>query len=174
MENFLNNWSGINPFIDWLGFFFAVWLIWIMLINYLWDWRQEKPDIKYWHLIVVVSTIALIYAISFIVGYVWFEARPFTSGEVNLLIAAPWSAKSFSSDHAAVAFALAVATWRLNIKGWKKYLPWVLAIFVALARVYVGVHFIWDVVAGAALGLVVSWLVFTWFDKYFKKLEKLV
>jgi undecaprenyl-diphosphatase len=61
---------------------------------------------------------------------------------------------SFPSGHAATSFAcaavLAAAVPRF------RWLFYVLAAAIALSRVYVGVHYPLDVVAGAALGLLVA------------------
>jgi membrane-associated phospholipid phosphatase len=61
----------------------------------------------------------------------------------------------FPSTHAAVAFALAgVVVWWLP-RRWQAA-AWALAAMVALARVYVGVHYPLDVVGGAAVGVVMA------------------
>jgi len=61
---------------------------------------------------------------------------------------------SMPSGHAATAFAGAVALAYLCPRG----APWffVLAVAVAFSRVYVGVHYPGDVLAGAALGVAVG------------------
>ncbi len=176
MFEFINNFAGQNPFIDALGMFFAVWVIWIMAAYYVWYLFNESATTRYWHLAVVITTLALIYAVSFIIGYIWFEPRPFITSAVHLLIDRPWSQKSFPSDHAAVAFTLAMASWRLgSVKNWRRnYSPWFVAAFVALARVFVGVHYFLDVVAGAVLAVTLSWLIFNMFDKYLNRLRKVI
>lgn len=61
----------------------------------------------------------------------------------------------FPSTHAAVAFALAgVVVWWLP-RRWQPA-AWALAAMVAIARVYVGVHYPLDVVGGAAVGVVMA------------------
>jgi undecaprenyl-diphosphatase len=59
-----------------------------------------------------------------------------------------WS--SFPSDHAALLFGVACAVWLVNRRlGWVGFL---LAATCCFARVYAGLHFVTDVVGGAALG----------------------
>jgi len=60
---------------------------------------------------------------------------------------------SFPSGHAAVAFAAAAAAYASI--GRKKYaVLFVLPALVGLSRIFLGVHTVWDVLGGAALGLV--------------------
>jgi membrane-associated phospholipid phosphatase len=58
---------------------------------------------------------------------------------------------SFPSGHAATAFAAAVAVGLIHPRLRRPLLA--LAAVVALSRVYLGVHYLTDVVAGAALGV---------------------
>jgi membrane-associated phospholipid phosphatase len=85
---------------------------------------------------------------------------------VQALVPVPSSA-SFPSGHAATAFAAAVA-----VGAFYPRLRWPLlglAALVGLSRIYLGVHYLLDVLAGAALGIVlglaVAWAarrVLTW------------
>ena len=62
---------------------------------------------------------------------------------------------SFPSGHAARAFLIAVVTTGLG-PAWLAALLWVWAPLVALARVAMGLHYVSDVVVGAALGILVA------------------
>ena len=62
---------------------------------------------------------------------------------------------SFPSGHAARAFMIAVVATVLA-PPWLAIALWIWAPLVALARVAMGVHYVSDVVAGAALGIVVA------------------
>lgn len=83
----------------------------------------------------------------------YFRPRPFTDYEVNLLFYHP-SDSSFPSNAATVAWAIAVALWtgdpRVGTIGM------LLAAGISWARVYGGVHYPLDVVAGALLGASLS------------------
>lgn len=75
---------------------------------------------------------------------------------------------SFPSGHTTTSFAIAVVVaWlvsgtRYATLGWLLIL-W--ATLVALSRVYIGIHYPADVLAGAALGTVAATLVHLWFQK---------
>ena len=75
---------------------------------------------------------------------------------VNLLVGCSGS-YSMPSNHAVNAFAFAGVFWFFR-RGFLGSLFILLAAAVGVSRVYVGVHYPFDVVAGAALGLFSSWL----------------
>jgi undecaprenyl-diphosphatase len=62
---------------------------------------------------------------------------------------------SFPSGHAARAFLIAVIASALA-PAWLATLLWIWAPLVCIARVAMGVHYVSDVIAGAALGVVVA------------------
>jgi undecaprenyl-diphosphatase len=64
---------------------------------------------------------------------------------------------SFPSGHAARSFLIAVIATALG-PAWLAILLWIWAPLVALARVAMGVHYVSDVVAGAALGILMAWI----------------
>ena len=86
------------------------------------------------------------------------ERPPVAHPDVTALIDIPYGS-SFPSAHAATAFAAAgvVATRYPALR-----LPlFALATLIAVSRVYLGVHYPLDVLAGACLGLAVAWVTVT-------------
>lgn len=83
--------------------------------------------------------------------------RPFTQiPGLEVLVALPGSF-SFPSGHACSSLAAAFALrWGLGKKGGLFYIP---ALLIALSRIYVGVHYPSDVLAGALLGTLGAFLV---------------
>lgn len=97
-----------------------------------------------------VAASALALGVTALIGALWDRPRPFVRFHFHPLIAHAADA-SFPSDHLAVFGAVSgiflAYTWRLG-------LPAVLAaLAVAFARVFVGVHYVSDVVDGFLIGL---------------------
>lgn len=76
----------------------------------------------------------------------------------------------FVSSHAANTFGVTVFL-NLKLKGKVKNLPWLYlyAVVVSYSRIYLGVHYPGDVIAGALIGAAFAWIV--WFLIVFVKRE---
>jgi undecaprenyl-diphosphatase len=87
-------------------------------------------------------------------GNVVGEARPYTAHRGTLLLVSATTDFSFPSDHAVMAGAVAAGLFfvsqRLGV------VAAAAAVLMAAARVYVGAHYPWDVLAGLTLGACVS------------------
>jgi undecaprenyl-diphosphatase len=85
------------------------------------------------------------------------RARPFDAIADARVVGARPVTYSFPSGHAASAFAGAFVVSLLlpRARGWL----WALAALIAISRVYIGVHYPLDIVAGALVGLGVGVLV---------------
>lgn len=128
----------------------AVPLIWAMagwyLVAFVWHKHGGLRE-----LIALTMGACAAYVSNALVAQVWFRLRPFTAGAATLLISQPAALKSFPSDHATIAFFIAVLL-TAHRRGW--WVSFLLAALVALGRVAVGVHYPTDVLAGALVGTV--------------------
>ncbi len=107
----------------------------------------------------VISIIVAILLANLLVklcNLIYFRPRPFSVQQVNLLFYRP-SDSSLPSNAAAVAFTFAAVAWqryrRLGL------IMGLLAGLFALARIYCGVHYPLDVVAGGFVGAISGYVV---------------
>ena len=90
----------------------------------------------------------------------------YLQNKVHLVVESCGGTYGFASSHAANSFGLAMAVWlicstaSLTFSEQKKYLwcffPW--AALVSYSRIYVGVHYPFDVLAGALIGCGAAYL----------------
>ena len=93
----------------------------------------------------------------FIINAVYFRPRPFVDHDVSLLFYQPTDS-SFPANPVAAAFGIAAAVWGVNRRMGTVLMVW--ASLYGFARVFAGVHYPADIVAGALIGIVVTFLVF--------------
>jgi undecaprenyl-diphosphatase len=91
-----------------------------------------------------------------IISYFFYRDRPFVHHTVNQLIQHPANA-SFPSDHATGAFVIATSIWMYRKKDGSVWI--LLASCIALSRIWTGVHYPLDVLAGAMIGTIGAGLV---------------
>ena len=108
-----------------------------------------------WRLLLAVAFTFLIN--DYVLKPLFNRPRPFEAIPAVQVIDARPATPSFPSGHAAMAMAGAIAGARmLPPAGW---VLWPLAAVVAISRVYVGVHWPTDAVAGALVGFACAWFV---------------
>jgi undecaprenyl-diphosphatase len=93
----------------------------------------------------------------FIVNAVYFRDRPFVDHDVAMLFYQPTDS-SFPSNAVAATFGISAAVWGVN-----RRLGTVLLVGSAIhgvSRVYAGVHYPLDILAGAMIGIAVAFLTF--------------
>ncbi len=167
---FINNFTGEVPILDYVvklvvnEYFVPVTLS--LIILYIW-FKKYKVIIGERRVLVIAAfSVGLVNIIIQIANVFIIRARPFDTLDVNVLFYRPTD-PSFPSNAAAVGFALAVSIFLVNKK--LGVFSIILASFYGFSRVYAGVHFPGDVLAGAIIGIV-SVL----FVSYFKSLVDLL
>ena len=74
--------------------------------------------------------------------------------------------RSFPSGHTAAAFAVFFGLALMTNSKLVQIACFVMAVGVAYSRIYLSQHFLMDVVAGSAIGLVTAWVIWFWINRY--------
>ena len=154
---FLHNYSGKFPVLDSLAVFFASYLPYLLVLLTVFFIFRERNWRKrfYGSALIVLSTVLARGVISTIVHYFVGRERPFKVLGFTPLINGPMST-AFPSNHAIFFFALGTALFFLNRRWGVWFL--VFAAIMGVARVFVGVHWPFDVLAGAIFGIASAFL----------------
>lgn len=147
----INSLAGQNQWLDRFMVFLADWLGYFMVAVLFVYFFKDRQKYKNMFLISLVSAVVSRFVFVEVIRYFYYNPRPFmVLQETNLLI--DYEAKSsFPSGHAAFYFALAMGVYFYNKKS--GYIFFGLAGLMGLARIFVGVHWPWDIIVGAILGM---------------------
>lgn len=109
-------------------------------------WPAQK------HMVLFAAPAGLLaYALGLIGNFLYYDPRPFVVGHFTPLIA-HIPDNGFPSDHTLLVASLATIGMYWN--KWLGVLLWAIAIVVAIARVYVGLHHPIDVLGSVGIALV--------------------
>jgi len=147
----IHHFAGRNAIADTIGIFFAEWFPYFLVLGFLIllfsekDWRKRL----YWFAEGAIAIMVARGLVTEVIRLVYHEARPFSFFNITPLIAE--SGWAFPSGHAAWFFAMAMTIWYFN----KRWGAWFFgfAVVNGIARIYVGVHWPFDIVAGAVVGI---------------------
>jgi len=158
----INDLAGKSSFLDSLGKFAAQDLVYVIIalgaVLLVWLLVQR---IRFAFEVAIILVIAV--GLSLVIGrgiqHLWFEARPWVDHPDTVKLISHSADASFPSDHCLVAGAIAaVVLLASRVAG---IIAIVLAVLIAWGRVFVGVHYPGDVLAGLAIGAACG--VVTWF-----------
>lgn len=157
--NAIHGLAGKSRLIDLLGIFLADYLGYFLLAGALYlifsekDWRKRCQSLLFTALTIILSRGLF----TEIIRFFYNRQRPFAVLGFPPLINHEMAA-SFPSGHAAFYFALALAIFYLasRVWGWR-FLG--AALVIGLARVFVGVHWPLDILAGLLVALISFYLV---------------
>src|SRR5262245_36662301 len=128
----------------------------VLAVALQWWRRTDRPHTR--HVVVAAGLSFLLgLALNQLILLFVHRLRPYDGGVTHLLI--DRSADfSFPSDHATATFAIAAA---FLLHGMRRMGLWFLAaaVLVTVSRVYIGTHFVSDVLGGAVTGLAAAMLV---------------
>lgn len=147
----INGLAGRFVCLDFLGVFFAEYLVYILGGLTVWLFRKNLRRIFWAFLAAVLAR----FVVAELIRLFWFRPRPFIENHVNLLVKMA-DKSSFPSGHASICFALSFVVYHYNKKAGIFF--FVASFLVSIARVFVGVHWPADILGGAAVGIFCGWL----------------
>lgn len=152
----LNQFAGQNDLLDQTVMLFSKFGPVLFGLVFVWLWLSKSGHpIENRKIVLYALTITImVLGINKLIELMYFRPRPFVTYSVNLLSDKANSDPSFPSNHSAGAFAMACALFWYRRKIGSVLL--VMAFFMALSRIYIGVHYPLDVTAGAIIALIVT------------------
>lgn len=149
----IHNLAGKSICLDSLGIFLAKDLIWFLLVLTFLIWFFHRKKIKFAQIFfLLLGSILLVYILVFLIQGFYFRLRPFIFFKIQPLIPLSPIETSFPSLHTSLAFVFAFVVYFINRK-WG-IVAILLALLVGLARIYVGVHWSTDILAGFLTALI--------------------
>lgn len=161
----INQFAGQYIYLDSLAIFFAKYFEYV-LIFCLFSFLLKNFK-KYW-LMVVQGLGAAILARFIIVDFIrwlWYRPRPFVENHINLLID-KLNQASFPSGHAAFYFAISTIVYFYNKKASAFF--FIASFLISISRVFVGIHWPFDILAGAIIGILSGWFIYKIFKRFSK------
>jgi membrane-associated phospholipid phosphatase len=132
-------------------------IVLMVALTFLIPWRSHLLERRTGAVLATVSAgIALLIVMP--IANAVDRTRPFVAHPHSKLLISHGTDPGFPSDHATAAFAMALGLWLYDRT--IGAIALVLAAIVAFARVYVGVHYPSDVVAGALIGMAVALILY--------------
>lgn len=157
LDRAINGLAGHVSLLDKLAVFAANDLVFLIVLGAVVWWFLPLPgDVGKRGAIAAALALVGGLAVSVVIAHLDYVPRPFVAHHVDLLVHHA-ADSSFPSDHATAAFAVASTAALRWLPG--RWLMLIAAVLVAVARIYVGVHYPADVIAGAIIGTVFATVV---------------
>lgn len=157
----INSMAQKSAVLDFLGIFFANYLIWLLffiviIIGFL-PPATRKETLSQANAAKSILGALLGGGLALLLGQFFSRPRPLFLSWVKVLIPEPLISNSFPSLHTTLAFAFACTLFLFN----KKIGSWFLAFafLIGIARVYVGVHYPSDILFGIIIGCFSSFVI---------------
>ena len=141
------NFDAVFAFLSGYGSSYLIWIIILVLLIVFEEKRHKKFIWSFFS-----SILASSFLINFVLKNLFSRPRP-TDLMTSFNYLCP-SDFSFPSGHAAVSFSAAYILSKYDPKRAKIY--YTIAVLVSLSRIYLGCHFLLDILVGGLIGLLIG------------------
>ncbi|MBN9220341.1 MAG: phosphatase PAP2 family protein [Mesorhizobium sp.] len=155
MTAWINNWAGQAPAIDAVVIGISTAGVPLMVLAVALQWWLPRADTAIRHVLIAAGLSFLLgLGINQLILLFIQRARPYEADVTHLIIDRTVDF-SFPSDHATASFAIAAA---FLVHGLSRRGFWFLAValLIGLSRVYLGTHYVSDILGGAATGFLAA------------------
>jgi undecaprenyl-diphosphatase len=151
----INSLSGKNAALDAIVVTITTYGVPLMIVLVVAQWWLGQPRPQTRHACVAAGASFLLgLALAQIILLFVHRARPYDAGVSHLLIA-PTADWSFPSDHAIASTSIIFAGALHGIRRWLGLLI-TLAFLVCFSRIYVGMHYVTDILGGTGVALLAA------------------
>lgn len=157
-----------NPFFDFIMPVITTQSNWVPLLIFLWFCLLLGFSGKFRRLALVMAVVVTLadQTSSHLIKPLWGRQRPCCATIEKRLLVDCSHSKSFPSSHAANSAAVASLIW-LEYGFYVGFPAACLSLIISYSRVYVGVHYPFDVLFGMILGAFISYLVVLFSRRFF-------
>lgn len=158
ITHWINSFAGQSPLVDHIMIAITQVGVPLMIAFVVLQWwsREDRQHVRH---AAICAGLAFLLGLAINQGILLFihRLRPYDAGVSNLLIArsADWS---FPSDHATASMSV-VAAFAIQRIPRRALMLFVMAFLVCLSRIYVGTHYLTDILGGAATGVLAAGIV---------------
>jgi undecaprenyl-diphosphatase len=162
LTEFLNHGAGQNPALDFMMIWITIWGVPAMVLAVAAQWwmtsdLDASKSVRR-HILASAGFAFLIgLAVNQVILLTFHRIRPYDAGITRLIIEKS-ADPSFPSDHATAAVAIASV---FVLAGWRKQGPafCLAALLIMMSRVFIGTHYVSDVLGGAIIGILAAFAV---------------
>lgn len=166
--NLINGFAGKWASLDYFAMFCAEYLAYVLVAILLLFLAINFK--KYWKMVLeaIVAAVVTRFILTDFIRWLWFRPRPFVALHFPPLINQSPLEASFPSGHASFFFALSTIVFYYNKKAGSLF--YIGSFLIVIARVFVGIHWPSDVLAGALLGILMGYILNMLFRKHAHKI----
>lgn len=160
----INGLSGSSDILDWLMTAVSTVGVPLLVVSVLLQWWTPPVRSSLRHVLVAAGLSFLLgLGLNDLIALTVHRPMPYEVG-VSVLIIPRSPDYAFPSDEATASFAIAAA-FLIHGRTRRGFVFLVAAVLVAFSRVYIGDHYVSDVLGGAVTGFLAAWVVWSFYDR---------